>query len=164
MVFVAGPPGIGKTALATRVLAVAAASGAHTAAARVDPGGVVPFSPIREVVRELIGAESVVDALTPSEDPFTQLERRSNVPPAPTALVARAVANRLRRSPPTGGRLVLDDFHFATADTIELLRCVLAATSMGRTFIVVTYRDTDLAANIRCVAGSARSSKPNPAR
>ncbi len=148
LVIVAGPPGIGKTTLATSVLAGAAASGARTAVARAEPGGAVPFAPVSQVVRELIGTESAVDELMASEDPFTQLGRRTSGPAASTALVARAVVNRLAAiADDDGVAVVLDDLHCATADTIELLRCMWETTSLRRTFIAVTYRNTELAAD-----------------
>ena len=145
LVILAGPPGIGKTTLATNMLTVAAASGARTAAGRADPGGVAPFAPISDVVRELVGTDGV-DLVMPGEDPIAQLTSNASAPAGSTALVARAVAGRINAiAVDSGVAVLLDDLHGATPDTVELLRCVWATTSMRRAFIVVTYRDTDLA-------------------
>ena len=146
LMILAGPPGIGKTALATTMLRVASASGATTAAGRADPGGVAPFAPISDVMRELVGADGDVDLTMPGEDPIAQLTSNANAPTGSTALVARAVASRINAiAVDNGVAILLDDLHGATPDTVELLRCVWATTSMRRTLIVVTYRDTDLA-------------------
>jgi DNA-binding SARP family transcriptional activator len=112
-VLLSGEAGIGKTRLAAELAATVRRAGATVLYGRCDEDLAVPYQPF-------------VEALGPR---FPEAAHR-------LALFA-ATAERL-----DGQVVVLDDLHWATAPTLQMLRHVICAEP--RALILGTYRDTEL--------------------
>src|SRR5581483_6966976 len=175
IVFVAGEPGIGKTRLAEMATASAAPSGLRVLWGRCWDGGLTPaFWPWLQVVQgclaELEGDISwpapgdvpPLDALAPAwhhllptgAQPWPLSEALSAAPVSPGVAQLRlfdAISRLLRwtteRTPLV---LVLDDLHWADADSLALMRFLVSASQQpGRPrdlplAVIGTYRPEEL--------------------
>jgi DNA-binding SARP family transcriptional activator len=112
-VLVTGEAGIGKTRLAAELAGAVQRAGATVLYGRCDEGLAAPYQPFVEA----LGARF----------------------PAATGRLALFTATAARLD---GQLLVLDDLHWASAPTLQMLRYVVRA--QPRALIVGTYRDTEL--------------------
>lgn len=159
--FLAGPPGIGKTALAGWFARRAHAEGATVLLGRVDEGAGVPFLPIGEAIGHWAAHVPHSELNRLSEVDRWQLarlapeiaERRSVLrsPPAPEAVsaddrqelfrtISRWVGVLAIRAPAV---LVLEDLHLADPATLLAVRHLLCHPPNAGALVVATYRDTE---------------------
>ena len=154
--FVAGEPGIGKTALVAEAAGRAHAAGAIALYGRCDQELAAPFQPFTEALRGLLFAadQGLLEQVQPHLAEVSRLVPavRQLVPglPAPAAadpaverqLLFEAVAAVLAQIGPAV--LVVDDLHWATKPTLLLLRHLLLSQTAEPLLVLATYRDTDL--------------------
>jgi tetratricopeptide (TPR) repeat protein len=181
-VFVAGEPGIGKTALAAEVARAARDAGALVLYGRCGETAPLPYQPFVEALRQHVAA-------IPPGDLRGSLGAR----PAELVRLVPELADRLPGLVPadevdhlTGQHrlfeavtwwlgsaaaiqrvvLVVDDLHWASAPTVALLGHVLAAPLSHRPFVVVTYRDdaVDRGHPLRALLGELRRTAPSAVR
>ena len=159
LVLLAGEPGIGKTRLAAEAAAAAHSSGALVLHGRCDEGLGVPYQPFVTALAGMLAAappstpltlgrlagdlvrlvpeiaERVPDLLPPLRaDPETEQYRLFD-----------AVAGWLQATAAEAPLvLVLDDLHWATRPTLQLLRHVMRVPEPARLLVVGTYRDSEL--------------------
>ncbi|MCA1844772.1 MAG: AAA family ATPase, partial [Actinobacteria bacterium] len=159
-VFVAGEPGIGKTALVARVAEAAWAAGAMVLFGRSDEDSVVAFQPWVEMLTHY------VEATPPAE-----LRRHLGAHAGDLALLVPELARRLPELSGVAGTgaeheryrildavgaalaamagcvpvvVVLDDLHWADRPTLQVLQHVIRRTANLPLLLLGTYRDTDL--------------------
>ena len=143
---VAGEPGIGKTALATRLAATLEADGWRVAWGRCPETegspALWPWVEVLDSLGELPPQPAEEAALAPMRG--GERERTEDEPSA-RFRQHRALAAYLRR---LAGRqplaLVLDDLHRADDGTLVALRDLLADPAPGRLLVVATYRPTEV--------------------
>jgi DNA-binding SARP family transcriptional activator/tetratricopeptide (TPR) repeat protein len=159
-VFVAGEPGIGKTALVAAFATDAHAGGARVLYGRCDEELGIPYQPFTEALSHFVAEASVAELeahVGVHGGALGRLVRglTRRVPQAPPPEVADPEADRYRlfdaiaslfgnasRGAPLV--LVLDDLHWAAAPTLSLLRHVLRATTTEKILVIGTYRHTDI--------------------
>jgi tetratricopeptide (TPR) repeat protein len=160
--FVAGEPGIGKSALVARLATRAHADGAIVLFGRCDEDFGVAYAPFVEALDELVVRlpEPLVDAHLEEYGPHL-------------AQVVPGLRRHARATPTTGidpdeqrfqlfasiagllgmvGKahpvvLVLDDLQWASKPTASLLRHLLAWANPMRLLVAVTYRDSEVGAD-----------------
>jgi class 3 adenylate cyclase/tetratricopeptide (TPR) repeat protein len=155
VVFVAGEPGIGKTALLAQVARKAHAEGTTVLFGHADEDLGVGYQPWIEAVSGLVRADDgeVLDAL-----PTAQRAALTRVIPSiatDAGGVANADTERLlllegttellataSRAAPV--LVVFDDLHWVDAASLQLLRHVIASSTPMEVTIACTYRETDL--------------------
>ncbi len=179
---VAGEPGVGKTRLAAELARSVHATGAVVLAGRCDEEMGVPYQPVVEALRHMIGRTppqeldgrlgrfggelvrlvpelASLAALPPplSSDPETERYRLFDA--------VAAWLSALSSMAPV--LLVMDDLQWAAKPTLLLLRHVLRSNEPMRLLVVGTYRDTEvgrgsplaeLVANLRRDGGMERIS------
>jgi DNA-binding CsgD family transcriptional regulator len=152
---VVGEAGIGKTTLARSLLAHARGAGAYIALGRCrDEAAAVAFAPLTEALASLLrsaGAHRVVQWLGPHAPSMGAILPELNAslpdPDAARTLPAReqrvrqgvALAQMVGNGEPT--LLVLEDLHWADADSLDLLARVAPALSDSRWLLVLTCRE-----------------------
>lgn len=159
---VSGEAGIGKTVLASRIASHAAQDGGIVAYGRFDEDHAGPFQGWARALRS-----ADLEALLPQQRPLERRlgplvrllpelgdGRRDPIAHDPLAHAADLAAlgeavdaalGRLSDERPL--LLVLDDLHWADPASLLLLRQVARSGRAGRTLIVGTLRDSDLAAS-----------------
>ncbi len=158
-VLLAGEPGVGKTRTAAELARHAHLDGAIVLHGRCDEGMAVPFQPFVETL-ELYTATHPAPVLGRLPGELVRLlpELSQRVPDLPAAVVSdprteeyrlfEAVASFLAAASEQSGMVVvLDDLHWATRATLQLLVHLLktsAASKSARLLVVGTYRDTEL--------------------
>ncbi|HEY3669413.1 MAG TPA: AAA family ATPase, partial [Acidimicrobiia bacterium] len=156
VIFVAGEPGIGKTALLAQVARVAHSQGALVLFGHADEDLGVAYQPWIEAFRTLVrdgdadlvlelpeAQRAVLARLVPEvgdsaariADPGT--ERMLLLEAATELLVAASKRSSVF--------VVLDDAHWADTATVTLLRHVIVSGATMNLTIACTYRDTDVA-------------------
>lgn len=175
VVLLAGEPGIGKTRLASALVAEAESRGVPVWWGRGWEDGSAPaFWPWNSALRRWIDRVDA-DALAAAVGPFgPELAHvfpalRDRLPDLAAGdgseserarfrifdLVSRFLAAVAK---PAGLVVVLDDLHWADRSTLKLLEFVAADLSNARLLVVATYRDTEvgsddpLAATLSCLA------------
>ena len=159
-VLLAGEPGVGKTRTAAELCRAAFADGALVLFGRCDEGLGVPYQPFVEAL-----AHYVEHAEAPAFGRLTGELRRlvpdlgSTVPASeqPVASDPASEEHRLfeacaawivdaSRAAAAGCVLVVDDVHWATKPTLQLLQHVVrsVADDGAPLLVIATYRDTDL--------------------
>ncbi len=154
--FLSGEPGIGKTRIALEFAREVERSGALALYGRCDEDPVVPYEPFVQVLQQLAAgppSEPVVVAsahamlvdLVPTLSGAPWSDAPAPADPSTRRLVlfegVRSVLREAARVGPV--LLVLDDLHWADADTVRLLR-YLARGSWGVPVLVLgTFRDTE---------------------
>ena len=160
VVLLGGEAGIGKTALVAAGARQAHADGARILYGRCDEDLELPYQPFAEALSHFVThAElgELRDHVHAHGGDLARLapdltRRLTDVPPAPTTdpeadryrlfeTVAALLADAGRRAPTV---LVLDDLHWATSGTLQLLRHVLRSTSSARLLVLATYRHTEI--------------------
>ena len=146
LVLVAGDPGIGKTALVSQLAAERPSLVSVTAWGRaVDGLGSPGYWPWTQVLRQLgilAGGQHLGDATGeaggPADDRFRLFEQ-----------VATALEDVSRE----GGLLVvLDDLHWADADSLALLELLGRSLFEWPILVIGTYRDAEAGAGLRRIA------------
>jgi len=131
IVLVSGEPGIGKTSLAQAVAANAKASGFRCGWGGWEPDAGAPLWGWQQAVHQLLGDSDVL-----------QLAGTAPIDAASSTFrLAGTVVEALRAGPPS--LLVLDDMHWADADSLRLLRRVAATLADVPVLLVVTCRDSE---------------------
>jgi len=163
-VFVAGPPGIGKTALVTRWARLAGHAGAEVAHGRADEDVPIPFQALQGALRRwatspdapgrsvLAAADvALLSRLVPevgADQPATG--STADASPDDLDVDRRLLFEVIRRwiaclAGPRPAVLVLEDLHWADHATVLALRQLLRHPPAASVLLVVTYRDTELA-------------------
>lgn len=130
VVVVSGEPGIGKTRLAEAVADLAAARGFRVGRGRWDAEGSPPLHAWSRALGQALGPESVGEVLGPADgagDAASVSFRQAD-----------EVLAALGRGTPT--LLVLDDLHWAEAESLRLLRRVAGGLGDVPAVLVVTSR------------------------
>lgn len=177
VVLVSGEPGIGKTRLAAELAKHASESGATVLLGRIaeDIGG--PYQPFAEAVSHVVLHRDPQDLRRtlgrhPGELTRIVPEIGEVVPDLPAPLRADPATEQYRLTDAVASWLgetardrpvvfVVDDFHWASAQTALMLRHVAAELEASPLMIVVTFRDTDLqrdGAAARAIADMGRFS------
>ena len=160
-VLLGGEAGMGKTALVAAAARQAhAGGGARVLYGRCDEDLELPYQPFAEALSHFVAHADLrelrdhVDAhggdLARLAPDLTR--RLSDIPSAasndPEAdryrlfeTVAALLADAGKRAPAV---LVVDDLHWATSGTLQLLRHVLRSTSSARLLVLATYRHTEI--------------------
>jgi DNA-binding SARP family transcriptional activator len=151
---VAGEPGIGKTTLAAELARRAHAQGAAVLLGRSDEHALVPFQPWIEALDRLLDALPAADAdgwLTAHDGALARLlPARSAAQSPPASPRERYLAFELVRAllDDVAARwpvlLVLDDVHWADADSLALLRHLARSALRTRLLVVLCARADEL--------------------
>lgn len=130
VVVVSGEPGIGKTRLAEAVADLAEERGFRVGRGRWDAEGSPPLHAWSRALAQALGPESVGEVLGPADgggDAASVSFRQAD-----------GVLDALRRATPV--LLVLDDLHWAEAESLRLLRRVAGGLGDVPAVLVVTSR------------------------
>ena len=159
LVLIAGEPGAGKTRLTAELARDAVADGALLLFGSCEDGLGVPHQPFVECIRELL-ARPGRPRLGSQPGELVRLvpdivERYPDLPPPLRSdpeteryQLFNAVVDLLGdASSEAPVVLVLDDLHWATAPTLQLLRHVVRARLAAPVLIVGTYRSTEVDGN-----------------
>lgn len=150
-VFLSGPSGIGKSRLVAQVADRAHAEGAAVLAGSCDSDLAVPYEPFAMAFAEAAGADDqlgravasgagALGALFPA-----RRDRTDDPGPAARFELFEAVADllgRLADAHPVV--LVLEDLHWATTPTVQLLRHLMRATERAAVLVLGTYRAAEV--------------------
>jgi DNA-binding SARP family transcriptional activator len=151
-VFLSGPPGIGKTALAARFARDAWAAGATVLLGRADEESPAPYHALREAVAHWWRHRSPGDPGRPDDDDLAVLAQA--VPELGVA-AARAPSDRLElfeaigrwvgaaAGPAAPLVLVLDDLQWADRATLLAVRHLLRHPPSAGVLLLATHRDVD---------------------
>jgi class 3 adenylate cyclase len=181
VVLLSGEPGIGKSRLASYAAHRAHAQGAAVCWGACSEELAVPYEPWIEVCSQLVEhspAELLHSHVERHRGELARLarnlERRVEDLPEPQAsdpeteryLLFSAVAGLLGEVAETVPVcLVLDDFHWADAQSVALFKHLVRTVEQGALQVIVTYRDSDLGkdhplsavlADLRPIAGVQR--------
>ena len=151
---VTGEPGIGKTTLAGELARRAHAQGGAVLLGRSDEHALVPFQPWIEALERLLEALPAADVdhwLTAHDGALARLlPARSPAQAAAGGPRERYLAFELVRAllDDVAARrpvlLVLDDVHWADADSLSLLRHLARSAPRGRLLVVLCARPAEL--------------------
>ncbi len=151
---VTGEPGIGKTTLAGALARRAHAQGGAVLLGRSDEHALVPFQPWIEALERLLEAlpaAAADDWLTAHDGALARLlPARSPAQAAPAGPRERYLAFELVRAllddvaAQRPVLLVLDDVHWADADSLSLLRQLARSASGARLLVLLCARATEL--------------------
>ncbi len=130
VVVVGGEPGIGKTRLAEAIAELAAARGFRVGRGRWDAEGSPPLHAWSRALGRVLGAEAARDILGPADGP------------GDAASVSLRQADEVLDALGAGAPvlLVLDDLHWADAESLRLLRRVAGGLQEVPAVLVVTTR------------------------
>jgi tetratricopeptide (TPR) repeat protein len=159
LVFIAGEPGIGKTAAAAVWSRSVFDQGALVLAGRCAPEAVIAYQPFVEVLHQLLSHRAAaveINRLGPQAAELARLvpDLAGSLPIQPRVkaeagteryLLYEAVVAGLQhiaRSAPLV--VVLDDLHWADAPSVGLLEHWARHPQQGPVLIIGTYRETDL--------------------
>ena len=160
LILLAGEPGIGKTQLAIEIAYEAHSDGAIVLHGRCDDGLQVPFQPFATALRQSIeDAEAMGSVPTLGRLAGELVRLLPDVAPLALDLAPPIHADpeteqyrlfdavsqwlhALSQDAPVV--LVLDDLHWATRPTLQLLRHVFRSTESARLLMIGSYRDTEV--------------------
>ncbi len=147
VVLVAGEPGIGKTRLAAEVARATHEKGAIVLYGRCDEDLGTAYQPF-------VDALSALDAVVAPDDSSSDDPRlvgpglggAGSADPADQYRLFGAVSRQVRSATEIAPVvLVIDDLHWATRPTLQLLRHLVIDLVGERVLVVGTYRDTEVA-------------------
>jgi DNA-binding SARP family transcriptional activator len=151
---ISGEPGIGKTTLAGALARHAAARGGAVMLGRCDDRALVPFQPWVEALERLLDGMPAAEAdrwLTAHDGAMARLlPARGGAAPAPADGRERYLAFELVRAllDELAGRwpvlLVIDDVHWADADSLALVRHVARSAPRRRLMVALCARPEEL--------------------
>ena len=166
VVLLGGEPGIGKTRIAREFARRCAAQGATVLVGRADQEALIPYQPWVEALTWYVRA-------CPEPDLSAQLEavggggelawlvpglllRVRDLPPRDSLnpesqryRLFEAVCDLLVRASAAHPVLLLvDDVHWVDKSTLQLLRHLLRRPDHARLFVILTYRESDVSANV----------------
>ena len=157
--FVGGEAGIGKTRLVAE-FATTVGAGGLVLFGRCDEDLAAAYQPFIQALRTFVSncpSTRLPDLLGPLSSELQRLipELTERVPHLPEPMATEPGTSRLRLfdairdllhaiAVATPTVLVLDDLHWATADTLQLLRHIAADLEPAPLLVVGTYRDTDI--------------------
>lgn len=148
LLLVAGDPGIGKTALAREVGAIARTRGARVVWASCPPGGGAPaYWPWTQVLRPLgdrTRRAAVLLGGSAPDDATARFELHESVIEALGELAGDA-----------GAVVVLDDLQWADQPSLELLDAASRQIGAHRLLVLGTYRDLEAPATLDRLAANA---------
>ncbi|MEY2452568.1 MAG: hypothetical protein QOD92_2142 [Acidimicrobiaceae bacterium] len=153
-ILLAGPPGIGKSRFISDFVARAHHDGALVLAGVCDSDLAVPYQPFTAALREVTTVdEELAAAVAGGESrlgplfPARLVGNFEDAGPAARFALFDAVAlllDRLARDQPVV--LVLEDVHWASSATVQLLHHLVSHPAGRRVLIVASYRPDDLTA------------------
>jgi len=160
LAFVAGEPGMGKTALAAELAGLVRASGGLVLYGRWDEVVLAPYQAFREALGDYARAcpeallrRDLIDVAGEIARLWPELARRIGFSPAPPLAAAEAERFRLFESLDTWIQrlaarhpvlFVLDDLHWADGPSLLLLRHLMQARRSTPLLAVAMYRDVEL--------------------
>ena len=190
VVLLCGEPGIGKTRLASYGAHHAHAEGFAVCWGACSEELAVPYEPWIEVCSQLVehapqellaehvkrhGGELAPARAQPAERGSATCPRLRPLIPRPSATCcsprSRGCSGRSLRACPLC--VVLDDLHWADAQSVALLKHLLRTVEQGALQVIATYRDSDLGkdhpltavlADLRSLAGCAAHRPARPRR
>ncbi len=151
---VSGEPGIGKTTLAGELARRAHAHGGAVLLGRSDEHALVPFQPWIEALEWLLEALPAAESdhwLTAHDGALARLLPARSAAPAPAGgprerylafELVRALLDEVAARRPV--LLVLDDVHWADADSLSLLRHLARSAPRRRLLVVLCARPAEL--------------------
>ncbi len=148
LVFVSGEAGIGKTTLCSVVAAAAHHEGAAVLYGRCDDDLSIPYQPWRHVLSTL--AQQLPDVVADRHEALAPLLGGTSIADvdsdAARFSLYGSVIETLDAVSDSGQLtlVVLDDLHWADAQTIALLRHFVQRTLTTPVLVVATFRDTDI--------------------
>ncbi len=161
VVFLAGEPGVGKTALAVRLANTLHESGVTVLAGRCEESIALPYQPVVEALREFVRTSPRRDLprlLGERAGEFARVlpELPELCPDLPPPLRSdpdteryrffEAVASWLHLTATDSGLLlVIDDIQWATKPTLLLIRHLVRSARGENLALLATYRDTEIA-------------------
>jgi DNA-binding SARP family transcriptional activator len=167
---VAGEPGIGKTTLAAELARRAHAQGAAVLLGRSDEHALVPFQPWIDAMERLLEALPAADVdnwLTAHEGALARLlPARSPEQPSVVGDRDRYLAFEMVRSLLEDVAacwpvlLVLDDVHWADADSLSLLRHLARSAHRTRLLVVLCARPAELEPGVTQTLADLRREGP----
>ena len=165
---IAGEPGIGKTTLAGELARRAHAQGGAVLLGRSDEHALVPFQPWIEALERLLEALPDADAdhwLTAHDGALARLlpARGAAQDAAPRERylafeLVRALLDDVAARWPI--LLVLDDVHWADADSLSLLRHLARSASRARLLVVLCVRSAELEPDVAQMLAELRREGP----
>jgi DNA-binding SARP family transcriptional activator len=152
VVLVTGEPGIGKTTLAQAATEQARALGFRCGWGGWEPDASTPLWGWRQAVRQLLGDAAVLEP--------------SGAAPVDTASSTFRLARSLVDALGTNGPalLVLDDVHWADADSLRLVRRFAATTADVPILLLLTCRDSEADLGSALAEALAALARLNPLR
>jgi len=156
VVLIGGEPGIGKSTLASMFAQGAHRDGSTVLYGRCDQDLGIPYQPWREALEDLLahGPSEVSEVAVANEGLLASLGIGSGVaaPGSSDAATARylgfgAVASVLAAAGEAAGLVVIvDDLHWADAQSLQLLRHLATAKQPMRLVVVGTFRESEVGA------------------
>jgi len=157
-IFIVGEPGIGKTRLTAEFARRVAAEGAVVLFGRCDEDVLSPFQPFVEAVRDLVDRldDAELTGLLGTVGPHlaqlvpglaTRIGQAAVARPDEPSMLwfVDALASLLAALATTAPvLLILDDVHWADSTTVAGLRHVMRRNRASATFIIGTYRASEL--------------------
>ena len=150
LVVVTGEPGIGKTRLVSELAREVHAEGAIVLAGSCDESSIVPYQPFTEAFRFLAPRRPTSEVpkalacLIPAVAQDLGAPEAGDSPFDRLALADGVVEWLVSLAVTAPVVLILDDLHWASLETLNLVRHVVKSADDERILIVATYRDTDL--------------------
>jgi tetratricopeptide (TPR) repeat protein len=173
LALVSGEAGIGKTTLASRIAAEAAAQGVEVLWGRcVEFEGTPVYWCWRQVLRDWAEArprDEVLEVLGPTASDVARIAPEIGVDPSPLDdddarfRLFDSVSGWLRRASKARPLLlVLEDVHWADGAALRLLEFVAGGLAQTGALVLATYRDTDVAPDSPLAAALGASLRPGP--
>jgi DNA-binding CsgD family transcriptional regulator len=147
-----GEPGIGKSRLVREASARASAMGFAVAAGRAVPGSGSPaFRPVADALARLLRDHELPEdkelapwlpALAPLLDVAANQDSHAvSLAEVAPSVRGEALLRLVRRVAPAGAVIVLEDLHWADADTVSLVEYLADSVDTEKLVLMITLRD-----------------------